>query len=134
MLRPRTPPALFTWSLMISRPSFTCVPCTTEPGGDCAMLMPILIGSAACAAIERPAAAAAASRQCRDRVFIGCSSVWTIGFGVAKLQHQYRRIFPEAGPVVMLGARAVASRELQLSLSGKLPGVPSCASYFSALS
>src|SRR5258706_11584348 len=91
---------------MISRPSLTCVPCTTEPGGDCAMLMPILIGSAACAAIERPAAAASASRHCRDRVFIGCSSVWKIGFGIAKLQHQDSRIFPETGPVGMLEDRA----------------------------
>src|SRR5213083_677860 len=69
---------------MISRPSFTCTPCTTEPGGDCAMLMPILIGSAAWAAIERPAAAVAtASRHCREGMFIGCSSMGTIEFGVA---------------------------------------------------
>src|SRR6185437_7517746 len=54
----------------ISTPSFTCVPCTTEPGGDCAMLMPTLIGSAAKATLDAKMASEATS----DTRNIGVSS------------------------------------------------------------
>src|SRR6187549_190909 len=47
MGRPSTPPLALIMSFMISTPSFTCTPCTTEPGGDCAMLTPMAMGSCA---------------------------------------------------------------------------------------
>src|SRR6185312_15317136 len=56
---PFTPPASLMILAATSRPSFTCVPCDTEPGGDCAIVTPTLIGSAANVTLEkanRPAA------------------------------------------------------------------------------
>src|SRR4051812_25797719 len=55
--RPLTPPASLMILAATSSPSRTCVPWTTEPGGDWVMVTPTLIGSAACAP------AASASRQ-----------------------------------------------------------------------
>src|SRR3546814_14638345 len=48
--RPNTPPLSLMILVMISMPSLTWVPCTTEPGGDWAMLTPMAMGSAASAA------------------------------------------------------------------------------------
>src|SRR6202162_5456472 len=60
MFRPSTPPASLIILAAMSWPSRTCAPWLTEPGGDMAMVTPILIGSAASAAPENAIPAASA--------------------------------------------------------------------------